>query len=151
MNEKYIVRLSEEERATLLQIISGGKAAASKIRHANILLMSDVNHDKLTNKEIAKAFSAHENTVQNIKKRYVLEGLESALNARKRPDQPHRKILDGEKEARLIAICCSEPPEKYNRWTLELLANELVRLEICEKISYETVRRTLKKTNLSLI
>lgn len=148
--EGYVVRLNEEERATLLQIISKGKAAASKIKRANILLMSDVNHEKHSNSEIAKLLHVHSNTVINTKKQYVFEGFESAINPKKCPKRPHKKIMDGEKEAHLIALCCSESPEGYNRWSLRLLAEKVVELEICEKVSHETIRQTLKKINLSL-
>jgi len=96
------------------------------------------------------AFSCNRSTVEGIRKRFVLEGLDSALERKKRAKPPTERILDGAKEARLIALACSEPPEGRSRWTLRLLADELIALEIVESISYRTVQRTLKKTNSSL-
>jgi len=96
---------------------------------------------------IAEAFSVHANTVRNVRQRFVEEGLNAALE-RKRQSAPSRKpILDGEKQAHLLAMACSQPPQGHARWTLHLLAQEMVRLDIVESISYETVRRALKKTS----
>lgn len=151
MNKKYIVRLTEEERKGLEELISKGKSVAYKIKHAHILLKADVN-DGLgwSDEEMAEAFSVHRNTVCNVRQRFVEFGLEGALD-RKRQEEPSRKrIFDGEKEAKLIAIACSEPPSGRARWTLKMLADELVALEVVESVSDQTVRRTLKKTRLSL-
>jgi transposase len=95
--------------------------------------------------QIAEVFSMHANTVSNIHRRFVEQGLEAALNRKKRDRPPRERKLDGESEARLIALSCSDPPGGRNRWTLRLLADKAVELEIVDTISYETVRRTLKK------
>ena len=152
MEKRYIVRLTDEERECLREIISTGKAAARKIQHAHILLKADAdadvdaNGEGWTDKRISRAFSVHMNTVRNIRQKFVFEGLEAALNRKKNSRPPRKRILDGEQEARLIALSCSEPPEGYGRWSLRLLADKTVELEIVESISHETVRRTLKKT-----
>lgn len=151
MNKKYIVRLTEDERAELEGIVSKGKAAAYKIKHANILLNVDVDGRNWSDEEAAEAFGCHSNTARNVRQRFVEQGLEAALE-RKKQEQPSRmKILDGENEARLIAVSCSEPPEGRAGWTMELLADELVRLEIVDSVSSSTVWRTLKKTNFARI
>lgn len=147
MNKKYIVHLSEEERDQLIKMIHKGKAAAYKIKHANILLKVNADGPGWTDERIAEAFSVHARTVKNVRERFVMEGLEAALNRKKRATPPTEKLLDGAKEARLIAIACSTPPEGRKRWTLHLLADKVVELDIVDSISYETVRRTLKKTN----
>lgn len=147
MNKKYIVRLADEERKQLEVLIARGKAAAYKIRHANILLKVDAEGPCWTDERIAEAFSVNVNTVRNVRQRFVERGFEAALG-RKKQDEPSRKrILDGKGEAHLIAVRCSDPPDGRDRWTLKLLADKLVELEIVESISDQTVRRTLKKTN----
>lgn len=145
MNKKYIVRLSEEERKTLQDIISKGKAAAYKIRHANMLLKADADGPNWSDEQIAEAFSANRNTARNLRQRFVESGMAAGLNRRTRTTAPKPKTLDGGQEARLIALRCSEPPTGWARWTLELLADTLVELQVVEAISRETVRRTLKK------
>lgn len=147
MNKKYIVRLSAEERKYLEKFISKGKRAAYKIKHANILLKADADGPGWSDEAIGEAFSTHAHTVRNVRQRFVEQGLEAAIERKKQRAPSRKRILDGEKEARLLAIGCSEPPEGHSRWTLHMLADEMVRLEIVENISYETVRRTLKKTN----
>jgi transposase len=147
MNKKYIVRLMGEERRQLTELISKGKTSAQKIKHANILLKADATEQGWSDQMIAKAFKVNVNTVCGIRQRYVFEGLESALNRRKQSHPSQQRILDGEKEARLIALSCSQPPEGYARWTLRLLADKIVQLGVVENISYETVRRELKKTS----
>jgi transposase len=149
--KKYIVRFTEEEREKIKGIISRGKAAAYKIRHANILLKADTDGANWQDKDIASAFGTHENTVAKIRQRFVEQGLEAALE-RKKQDCPSKlPKFDGAGEARLIAISCSKPPEGYNHWTLQLLADKAVEMEIVDTVSYETIRRTLKKTSLSRI
>jgi transposase len=151
MAKKYIVRLTDEERADLRALAGKGKAVAYKIRHANILLAADADGPAWTDTRVAEAFSCHPRTVENVRRRFVLKGLEAALE-RKKQDRPSReRKLDGEGEARLVALACSTPPEGRDRWTLQLLADELVRLEVVEAISDQTVRRTLKKTTSSPI
>lgn len=144
--KRYIVRLTDEERAFLGGLISKGKGAAYKIRHAHILLKSDADGLAWTDKEIATAFSVNVNTVRNVRQRFVEEGFEAALGRKKLAGPTVPPKLDGEKQARLIALSLSEPPNGYNRWTLHLLAGKLVELRIVESISHETVRQGLKKT-----
>ena len=147
MNKKYVVRLTQEEREQLKRLVSKGKTAAYKIKHANILLKADADGEKWTDEQIVSAFNVHVNTVINVRQRFVEQGLEAALNRKKREKPPREKLLDGEKEARLIALSCGEPPTGCAHWTLRLLAGKLVELEIVENISHETVRQTLKKTS----
>jgi transposase len=147
MNKKYIVRLTSQERDHLEEFVSKGKRAAYKIKHANMLLKADADGPAWTDEAIAEAFWVHEHTVRNVRERFVEHGMDAAIE-RKKQDAPSRKpILDGEKQAHLLAIACSQPPGGHARWTLQLLADEMVRLEIVETISYETVRRALKKTS----
>ena len=151
MQKKYIVRLTPEERAELGAMVTRGKAAAYKIKHANILLAADVNGLAWPDRQIAKAFSCHMGTVENVRRRLVLEGLPAALERKKQAQPSHPPKLDGKGEARLIALACSQPPQGRDRWTLKLLAERLVALEVVDTISDQTVRRTLKKTNYSRI
>jgi transposase len=145
MNKKYIVRLSDEAHRQLTELTSKGKAAAYKIRHAHILLKADADGPPWTDEHIAESFSVSINTAQGVRQRLVEQGLEAALNRKQqaRPSRPPR--LDGEGEARLLALRCSEPPAGHARWTLRLLADQAVALDIVETISHETVRQTLKK------
>jgi len=146
MHKKYIVRLSDEERAQLTELTRKGKAAALKIRHAHILLKADANGSAWTDAKIAESFAVSVNTVLGVRQRLVEHGLEAALN-RKPQQRPSRTPrLDGEGEARLIALRCGEPPAGHARWTLRLLADQAVALDIVETISHETVRQALKKT-----
>ncbi len=147
MNKKYIVRLTDEEREYLNGLIKKGKAAAYKIRHANMLLKADADASGWTDEQIAEAFSAHKSAVAGIRQRFVEDGLEAALGRKKRSAPSRKRIFDGEGEARLITLACSEPPEGHSRWTLRLLADKALELEIAGSVSYETVRQTLKKTN----
>jgi transposase len=148
-NKKYIVRLNEEERETLLKRVRGGKAAARKITRARVLLKSDagMGGPGWTDRQIAETLEVGVRTVENLRRRCVEEGLEAAIEDRPRPDRPWQRKLDGVGEAKLIALSCSEPPPGRMRWTLELLGDALVALEVTDSISYETVRRTLKKTS----
>jgi len=151
VREKFIVRLTEEERNQLKEIITKGKTAAYRFKHANILLAADADGLAWPDEAIAQAYSVHLSTVGSIRKRFVEQGLEAALE-RKKQEKPSREpIFDGASEARLIALGCSQPPEGRSRWTLRLLADKVVELEIVDKASYETVRQTLKKTNSSRI
>lgn len=151
MAKRYIVRLSQEERQQLEDIVSTGKAAADKIKHANILLNIDVNGQGWTDAEAATAFSCHRNTVANLRERLVEQGLESALERKPIKTPPRQRVCDGESEAKLIALRCGEPPSGQARWTLRLLADKAVELEIVPAICHETVRQVLKKTNSSPI
>jgi transposase len=151
MAKRYIVRLSQEERQQLEDIVSTGKATAYKIKHANILLNIDVNGQGWTDAEAAAAFICHRNTVANLRERLVEQGLESALERKPSKTPPRQRVCDGESEAKLIALRCGEPPIGQARWTLRLLADKAVELEIVPAISHETVRQVLKKTNSNLI
>lgn len=148
-NKRYVVRLEPEERARLQRLVSVGKAAARKLTHARVLLQSDesVTGSGWTDKQIADGLGVATRSVERIRQRFVEEGLESALERKKHCRPPRERLLDGAKEAQLIAVCCSKPPEGRRRWTLKLLSDRLVELNVVESISYETVRRTLKKTN----
>lgn len=150
MARKYVVRLSSEEREALEILVEKGKTQAYRIKHANILLAVDADGPDWSDEEAAEAFGCHVNTVANVRQRFVEQGLEAALERKKQKSPSRERILDGEKEARLIALACSAPPEGRSRWTLQLLADKLVALEIVQSISDQTVRRTLKKTNSSL-
>lgn len=147
MNKKYVVRLTDGERAQLTALISKGKTAARKLTHARMLLKADVEGPGWTDERIADALAVGRRTVENIRKRLVEKGLEAALNRKKRCRPPRERILDGEKEAKLIALACGKPPEGRVRWTLRLLSDTLVELDIVEAISYETVRQAMKKTS----
>jgi transposase len=150
MNKRYVVRLEPEERGSLERLVNTGKTAAYKIKHAHILLKADADGPAWTDGQIAEAFGCHARTVENVRRRFVTDGTAAALERKKRDHPPREKVLDGEAEAHLIAVACSEPPEGRARWTLELLADKLVELNIVESVSYQTVRRALKKTGFSL-
>jgi len=145
MKKKYIVRLSPEEDATLRDVIKKLKGTSQKVRRAQILLKADANGPNWTDKQIAEAFDCRTKTVENIRKRLVLEGFDVALNSKPRDTPPVQKILDGEQEAKLIALRLGSPPDGYGSWSLRLLANQMIALEIVETVSHETVRQTLKK------
>ena len=149
MNKKYIVRLNSEERERLEAMVKKGKGMAYKIKHANILLAVDADGPGWTDEQSAKAFRCHLNTVVNMRRRFVEYGLEGALERKKQEYPSRKRILDGEAEARLIASACSEPPAGRAKWSLKLLADKLVALQVVESVSDQTVRRTLKKTNSS--
>lgn len=150
MYQKYFVRLTDVERYQLKQIISSGEAPARKIRRAQILLKSDCSEGgpNWTYSKIIEAFDVAEMTVMQIRKDYMEGGIEKVLQ-RKSPNREYERRLDGEGEAHLIALVCSEPPEGYTRWSLRLLQNRIVRLGYAEQISHETIRTVLKKTNSS--
>ena len=145
MNKKYIVRLTEQERDQLEAVIRKGKAAAYKIKHAPILLKADADGPAWSDTAIAAAFSVHTRTVAGIRERFVEQGLEAALTRKKQERPSQQPLFDGAAEAPLIALRCSEPPAGHARWTLRLLADKVVALDIVASASHETVRRTLKK------
>jgi transposase len=145
MNKKYIVRLSDEERGVCQQIIKNLKGSSQKFRRAHILLKADADGPGWLDVKIAEAFNCRVQTIENVRKRLVTEGFELALNGQKRQEPPTLPKLDGEAEAQLIAMRLGKPPVGYGHWTLQLLADELVALEVVESISHETVRKTLKK------
>ena len=146
MTKKYIVTLSESERTTLNNVIKQLSGTAEKVRRAHILLKADTNGPNWPDSKIAEAFDCSVRTVENVRTNLCLNGFESVLNRKKRQNPPRKKLLNGTQEAQLIAIRLGEPPKGYANWSLRLLANQLVALEIVESISYETVRKTLKKT-----
>jgi len=150
MRPKRIVRLSPAERASLEALIASGQAPARKLTHARVLLKTDCGPEGpgWADAAIAEALEIGPVTVWRIRKRYIEEGLDAALNHR-HPKTHRPTRLDGEQEAHLIALACSEPPEGQKRWTLRLLAHRMVELEHTDRLSYETVRVTLKKTNSS--
>lgn len=147
MPKKYIVRLTAEERTELEQLVSTGKSSAYRIRHANILLAADANNLNWTDAQIVEAFRCHRRTVENVRQRFVEQGFEAALGRKQRTTPPRQPVLDGDGEAQLIAMACSEAPEGRSSWTLHLLADRLVTMNIVDSISHETVRQVLKKTN----
>lgn len=145
MEKKYIVRLSKEERELCEQVVDKLKGTSQKVRRANLLLMADADGPAWTDSRIAEAFRCRVQTVENLRKRFVQEGFETALE-HKKPSSPPATRMDGEQEAKLIATRLGPPPKGYANWTLRLLAAQAVALEIVDTISHETVRRTLKKT-----
>jgi len=151
MKKKYIVTLTDEERRMLQEMLSRGKAAARKLTHARILLKADAadGGPDWNDEAIAEGLEVGRATVERVRKEFVEEGLEAALERRK-PRRLYQRKLDGDGEARLVALACQTPPEGRSRWTLQLLADRMVELKYVEEISYQTVRRTLKKTNSSL-
>lgn len=146
MYKKYVVRLSDEERQVFQDVIKKLKGSSEKVRRAQILLKADADGPNWTDERIAEAFNCRVQTVEGIRKRLVTEGFEVALERKKRATPPTPCKLDGEGEAKLIALRLGKPPAGYGRWTLQLLADELVVLEVVESICAETVRKTLKKT-----
>lgn len=151
MSKKYLVELTTEERKDLQKIVTTGKAAAKKIKHANIFLKADSGKHgpAWTDERIAEAFGVNVRTIERMRKRLAEHGLEDALQHVRDPNGSRRR-LDGDAEAKLTTIACSKPPDGRKRWTVRLLADKLVELEIVDSIGRETVRMTLKKTRLSL-
>ena len=151
MKKKYPVILTETERDNLKGLIAAGTAPARKLTHARILLKADQGPEGpgWVDDAVAEAVEVSQPTVSRVRKQYVEEGLEAALN-RRPPNREYHRKLDGKQEARLVALACSEPPEGQARWSLRLLADKMVELEVVDDLSYQTVRRTLKKTNSSL-
>jgi hypothetical protein len=146
MNKKYIVRLSDQERAICQEVIKKLKGSSQRFRRAQILLKADADGPEWPDLKIAEAFNCRVQTIENLRKRLVTEGFELALDGKKRQEPPTPPKLDGEGEAKLIAMRLGKPPAGYGRWTLQLLADEMVALEVVDSISHETVRKTLKKT-----
>jgi hypothetical protein len=146
MNKIYIVRLTDVERHELVQLTKSGQAAASTIKHAHILLHVDANGPHWSEAHVATALPCHGNPVRNVRQRFVAHGLAAALVRKKQVKPSRQRLLDGAKEAHLIALRCGPPPAGQAKWTLKLLADQLVALHVVETISYETVRQTLKQT-----
>ena len=146
MNKRYIVRLSDEEREVCQDVVKKLKGTSQKVRRAQILLKTDADGPAWTDARIAEAFGCRVQTIENLRKRVVTESFELALDRKKRQDPPTLPRLDGKGEAKLISMRLGKPPAGYGRWTLQLLADELVALEVVDSICPETVRKTLKKT-----
>jgi len=151
MKKKYIVTLTGAERRMLQEMLSRGKAAARKLMHARILLKADAGPDGpgWEDEAIAQGLEVGRATVERVRKEFVEESLEAALT-RRRPRRQYERTLDGDDEAHLVALACQKPPEGRSRWTLRLLADRMVELEYVEQVSYQTVRRTLKKMSSNL-
>lgn len=146
MQKKYIVRLMDEERVTLRSVVKKLKGSSQKVGRAQVLLKADADGPNWTDTRIAEAFGCRTKTVENVRQRLVHDGFDVALNGKKRESPPRAKTLDGEQEARVIAMRLSRAPKGFANWTLRLLAEKLVELEIVDSISPETIRKTLKKT-----
>jgi hypothetical protein len=146
MNKKYIVELTDDERAALREVVKKLKGSSQKVKRANILLKADAAGPGWTDARIAEALDCRTKTVENVRQRFVEHGFDMALNGKKRETPATQKLLDGEQEAKIIAMRLGQPPRGYGKWTLRLLARKVVELEIVERVSYQTIRRTLKKT-----
>lgn len=146
MPKKYVVRLSDGEREVLSSLIKKKHVAAQRIQRARILLKADADGPHWTDSEIAEAFDCRTKTVENVRERFVTEGFEVTVHG-KRKRRVRAKVLDGAQEAKIIALRLGSPPGGFANWTLRLLAEQVVALEIVEAVSYETLRRTLKKTS----
>src|SRR6478735_1443323 len=138
MNKKYIVRLSDEERGVCQEVVKKLKGSSQKVRRAQILLKADADGPGWSDLKIADAFNCGVQTVENLRKRLVTEGFDLALDGKKRQEPPTPRKLDGEAEAKLIAMRLGKPPVGYGHWTLQLLADQLVVLEVVDSISHET-------------
>lgn len=151
MNQKYPIELTEAERYQLKQLLSSGTTSARKLKRAQILLKSDSGEGgpNWSYQAICEAFDVSQPTISEVRRGYVEGGLEAAIN-RKKPDRVYERCLDGAAEAHLVALVCGEPPEGYDRWTLRLLKDRMVKLSYVNNVSHETIRTTLKKMNLSL-
>jgi len=141
--KKFIVELSDEERQTCQEVVKKLKGTSQKVKRANILLKANSGW---TDAKIAEALDCRTKTIENVRKRFVETGFEQTLQRQKRTTPPVEKILDGEQEAKIIAMRLGDSPKGFGKWTLRLLARKIVELEIAPTISYQTVSRTLKKT-----
>jgi hypothetical protein len=146
MQKKYIVRLSDAERTTLQEIVRKFKGSSERVRRAQVLLKADVDGPAWTDRQIAEAYGCRTKTVENIRERLVTAGFEETLNGKRRAAPARTPTFDGEQEAKVIALRLGPPPKGFANWSLRLLAEKVVELEIVDAVSHETVRRTLKKT-----
>lgn len=146
MRKKYLVELTEDERSLLQSVAKRLQGSSQKVKRANILLKADAGGPGWTDARIAEALDCRTKTVENVRQRFVEQGFDVALDGKRREKPPTEKLLDGEQEAKIIALRLSSPPAGYGKWTLRLLARKVVELEIVDSVSYQTVRRTLKKT-----
>lgn len=151
MRKKYIVRLTTEERSELQDMVKKGKAAAYKRLHAQILLKADISEqgDGWDDTRISESFDTSVRTVERTRQRLVEQGLDAAINRAKQL-KVRRRVLDGEQEAHLVALSCSEPPDGRAVWTMQLLADKMIELKYVERVSDETIRKVLKKRNKTL-
>jgi hypothetical protein len=140
------VRLTETERETLQEIVKKLKGSSQQVRRAQILLKADADGPAWTDQQIAEAYGCRRQTVENVRERLVTEGFEIALRGKRPAEPPRQPVLDGERQAKVIALRLGPPPKGFANWSLRLLAEKAVELEIVEAVSHETVRRTLKKT-----
>ena len=145
MQKKYVVRLTDAEREHLWVVVKKLNGSSQKVRRAQILLKADADGPGWPDRQIAEAFGCRRRTVENVRQHLVERGFEVALNGMKRCRPPRAKLLDGEQEAKIIAMRLGPPPAGYANWSLRLLSSKIVELSIVESISHETVRRTLKK------
>jgi transposase len=148
---KYSVKLNAGQRKLLEDLVNKGEAPARKIMHAQILLKCDKGEwgSRWRDQQIQETFGVGETLIKRIRKRYVENGLEDALERKKQPKRPEKQKIDGKQEAQIIATLCTEHPEGQERWTLRALTDRIVELEIVDQVSYETVRTVLKKTSSS--
>jgi transposase len=148
MHKRYPVVVSEAERAYLEQLLAAGSAPTRKLMHARVLLKADEGPGgpSWVDQAIAEAVEVSQPTIARIRRQYVEQGLEAALN-RRAPRREYRRKLDGEQQAQVVVLACSSPPQGRDRWSLRLLADKLVELEVVDRISYQTIRRLLKKTS----
>ena len=146
MHKKYIVRLSDEERVVCQDVVKRLKGTSEKVKRAQMLLKADADGPAWIDARIAEAFDCRVQTVESLRKRLVTQGFEAAIERKRRETPPTPRKLDGVAEAKLIAMRLGKPPAGYGRWSLQLLADELVVLEVVDSICPETVRKTLKKT-----
>ena len=144
--KNYIVELTDAERVILKDVVKRLKGTSQKVKRANMLLKADACGPGWTDAKIAEALDCRTKTVENVRQRFVERGFEEALNGKKRDTSPTKKLLDGQQEAKIIAMRLGDAPQGYGKWTLRLLARKVVELKIVDSISYQTVRRTLKKT-----
>jgi len=144
--KKYVVRLSTEEKCILEEVIKKLKGGSQKSMRARILLQADANGPNWPDEKIAEAYGCQVRTIEYVRKRLVTEGFEVTLNGKRPSKPPREKLLSGEQEAQLIAMRLGAPPVGYGSWTLKLLKNQMIELEIVDTISHETIRQTLKKT-----
>ena len=146
MVKRYVVRLTDEERKTLRGVVEKLRGSSQKVRRAQILLKADADGPQWTDARIADPFDCRIRTVEKLRQRFVEDGFEVALNGRKRSTPPRQKVLNGDQEAKVIALRLGPAPEGCGNWSLRLLAEKVVELQIVDSISHETVRQTLKKT-----
>ncbi len=147
MQKKYIVRLTVAERATLSEVVKKLKGSSQKVRRARILLKADADGSAWTDAKIAEDVGCRTKTVENIRERFVTLGFGVTLDGKSRERGPRPKVLDGEQEAQVIAMRLGPPPTGFANWSLRLLAEKVVELEIVDSISHETIRQTLKKAD----